>query len=95
MSKKMVEGGVYGIYVNGYLYYIGSTQNFDKRFKEHQAKLKADSKELYVYKLIHKGDDVKFEILIKTKDIKVEIQKIWSLRLLHCISLLEIQLVIL
>ena len=39
MSKKMVEGGVYGIYVNGYLYYIGSTQNFDKRFKEHQAKL--------------------------------------------------------
>lgn len=89
MSKKMVEG----IYVNGHLYYIGSTQDFEKRFKEHQAKLKADSKELYVYKLIHKGDDVKFEILIKTKDIKVEIQKIWSLRLLHCISLLEIQLV--
>lgn len=74
MSKRMVEGGVYGIYVNGRLYYIGSTQNFDKRFKEHQAKLKADSKELYVYKLIHKGDDVKFEILIKTKDIKVERQ---------------------
>lgn len=74
MSKKMVEGGVYGIYVNGHLYYIGSTQDFEKRFKEHQAKLRADSKELYVYKLIHKGDDVKFEILIKTKDIKVERQ---------------------
>jgi hypothetical protein len=23
--KKMTEGGVYGIYVNGRLYYIGST----------------------------------------------------------------------
>lgn len=56
------------------MYYIGSTQDFEKRFKEHQAKLRADSKELYVYKLIHKGDDVKFEILIKTKDIKVERQ---------------------
>lgn len=48
----MVEGGVYGIYVNGHLYYIGSTYDFEKRFKEHQAKLRADSKELYVYKLI-------------------------------------------
>lgn len=43
----MVEGGVYGIYVNGYLYYIGSTYDFEKRFKEHQAKLRADSINLF------------------------------------------------
>lgn len=78
----MVEGGVYGIYVNGYLYYIGSTYDFEKRFKEHQAKLRADSKELYVYKLIQKGDIIEYKPLIKTKDVKVEIQKIWSLHLL-------------
>lgn len=92
-KRQMVEGGVYGIYVNGHLYYIGSTYDFEKRFKEHQAKLRANSKELYVYKLIQKGDVIEYKPLIKTADVKVEIQKIWSLHLLHCISLLEIQLV--
>lgn len=72
--KKMTEGGVYGIYVNGRLYYIGSTQDFEKRFKEHQIKLKTNSKELYVYKLIQKGDVVEYKPLIKTKDVKVEKQ---------------------
>lgn len=70
----MVEGGVYGIYVNEQLYYIGSTYDFEKRFKEHQAKLRADSKELYVYKLIQKGDVIEYKPLIKTKDVKVERQ---------------------
>ena len=73
-KKQMVEGGVYGIYVNGHLYYIGSTYDFEKRFKEHQAKLRADSKELYVYKLIQKGDVIEYKPLIKTKDVKVERQ---------------------
>lgn len=65
----MVEGGVYGIYVNGHLYYIGSTYDFEKRFKEHQAKLRADSRELYVYKLIQKGDIIEYKPLIKTREI--------------------------
>lgn len=72
--KKITEGGVYGIYVNGRLFYIGSTQDFEKRFKEHQIKLRTNSKELYVYKLIQKGDVVEYKPLIKTKDIKVERQ---------------------
>ena len=64
--KKEAESyGVYALYVNNELFYIGSTmRDFSVRFKEHAENIKNNSKELYVYSLIKPNDQIECSILI-------------------------------
>lgn len=52
-SKRNGDGGVYGIYRNGQLIYIGSTVDFNKRWNEHKRNIKNHNNSLYVYKLLN------------------------------------------
>lgn len=55
--SQVCNGGVYGIYRNGQLIYIGSTIDFDKRWNEHKKNIKNHSNSLYVYKLLNEQRD--------------------------------------
>lgn len=51
VEKKKKHYGVYGIYINNELVYIGMTmRDFETRWQEHIAKIKSGSDELYFYK---------------------------------------------
>lgn len=64
-KKEASSYGVYALYVNNELFYIGSTmRDFDIRFKEHAENIKNNSRELYVYSLIKPGDQIECGILI-------------------------------
>ena len=58
--------GVYGIYVNNELIYIGSTmRNFETRFKEHLDNINGIKHDgLYVYNLINREDKIEFKKIV-------------------------------
>lgn len=56
--SQVCNGGVYGIYRNGQLIYIGSTVDFNKRWNEHKNHIKNKD-----YKLIKPEDNIEFKIL--------------------------------
>ena len=85
------NGGIYAIYKNDELFYIGSTmRDFSIRFKEHLEKIKIKSNELHLYSLINQEDDISFSPLIYIKDLKIE-TKI-TRRDLECMELALIHL---
>ena len=51
-DKGIKDGGVYGVYRNGQLIYVGSTIDFNKRWNEHKNYIKNKDYKLYFYKLI-------------------------------------------
>ena len=75
-SKKNVSqvcnGGVYGVYRNGQLIYIGSTIDFNKRWNEHKRNIKNKDYKLYFYKLIKPEDNIEFKILIDGSKLKTD-----------------------
>ena len=69
--KNGVKGGIYGIYKNDELIYIGSTmRNFEDRWKEHRRNIEKKSNALYVYSLFDESDKIDFRILIDLNDLK-------------------------
>lgn len=49
-----------GVYRNGQLIYVGSTTNFEQRWKDHKSYIRNKD-----YKLIKPEDNIEFKILIK------------------------------
>lgn len=70
--SQVCNGGVYGIYRNGQLIYIGSTIDFNKRWNEHKNYIKNKDYKLYFYKLIKPEDNVEFKILIDGSKLKAD-----------------------
>lgn len=63
--------GVYGIYENGELVYIGMTmRDFMQRWEEHQRGIKTGSKELIFYSKINKKSKIEFKILVDVSKIE-------------------------
>ena len=72
-TKEKVKAesyGVYGIYKDDVLIYIGSTmRDFSVRFNEHIENIKNNSKELHVYSLLQEGN-ITFKKLIDIKKLQ-------------------------
>ena len=65
-SEKKEGGGVYGIYENGALVYIGMTMRpFEARWKEHQENIEKGSNELALYGLIDANAKIEFKKLLE------------------------------
>lgn len=71
-DKGISNGGVYGVYRNGQLIYVGSTTNFEQRWKDHKSHIKNKDYKLYFYKLIKPEDNVEFKILIDGSKLKAD-----------------------
>lgn len=66
--------GIYGIYKNGKLIYIGKTsKSFKERFNQHRRSIKnKDRDDMKLYSLIEDGDDIQFKPLISANDLMIE-----------------------
>lgn len=70
-KEKPQSYGVYGIYKDDELVYIGSTmREFDIRFKEHLKNISEKSTELYLYSLLDKNDNIYFVKFIDVAQLK-------------------------
>ena len=64
----MSEGGIYGIYENNELVYIGMTmRNFQVRWHEHLENIKEQTNALPLYRLINSDNKITFKILLNKK----------------------------
>lgn len=72
VSENM-DSGIYGIYINNELVYIGMTcRNFEERWNEHRKCFEAKmGSNYYLYTALKPGDTLRFEKLIKVEDLKV------------------------
>lgn len=60
------NGGIYGIYENDELVYIGMTmRSFESRWKEHKERIKNGSNELALYSLIDANAKIEFKKLLE------------------------------
>lgn len=65
--------GVYGVWVNDELFYIGSTnRSFEERFAEHQSNLQNKSRELNWYSKIKADDKIKYTPIIDITQLKCD-----------------------
>ena len=78
-KKINADRGIYGIYYNKELIYIGKTDvNFETRFKQHKDALISGSEVQYLYKYLKEekkkyGEvSISFKPLINVKDFKIE-----------------------
>lgn len=71
-DKGISNGGVYGVYKNGELIYIGSTIDFNKRWAEHKRYMKNRDYKLHFYKLFQPGDRVDFKVLIDGSKLEAD-----------------------
>lgn len=68
-SPKKKHYGVYGVYVDNELVYIGMTmRDFKKRWKEHIDNIQNNSDELYFYKCVNKDTKLDFRVLVDAAD---------------------------
>lgn len=68
INEIMSEGGIYGIYENDELVYIGMTmRNFQTRWNEHLENIKEQTYELPLYHLINPDNKITFKILLNKK----------------------------
>lgn len=74
ITKKKLKGGIYGVFIDNKLVYIGKTnRDFKTRFNEHKAALENQDNEQYLYKYLLQQDGViSFKPLIKIEDIKAK-----------------------
>lgn len=67
-NEIMNEGGIYGIYENNELVYIGMTmRNFQIRWNEHLENIKEQTNKLPLYRLINPNNQITFKILLNKK----------------------------
>lgn len=65
--------GVYGVWVNDELFYIGSTnRSFEERFAEHQINLQTKSNKLSWYSKINPTDKIEYIPIIDTTEVKCD-----------------------
>lgn len=70
-KKKEYSYGVYGMYENGQLVYIGMTMRpFEKRWQEHIEGIQNQSSDLYFYQKINPESKIEFKILIDVSKMK-------------------------
>ena len=68
INEIISEGGIYGIYENDELVYIGMTmRNFQIRWNEHLENIKEQTSELLLYHLINPDNKITFKILLNKK----------------------------
>ena len=65
--------GVYGVYINDKLVYIGMTwtQDFKARWSQHQRNFEIGSSALHLYSLTQPNDKIEYKILIDVSEIKL------------------------
>lgn len=69
-SRRKDIGGIYGIYENDKLVYIGmTTRSFKVRWNEHLERIKRKSDELALYSLIDANSKIEFKILLDKNDL--------------------------
>lgn len=69
-NRKEDVGGIYGIYENDKLVYIGmTTRSFKIRWNEHLERIKEKSDELALYLLIDSNSKIEFKILLDKNDL--------------------------
>lgn len=66
--------GVYGIYVNDKIIYIGQTQDFRRRFVNHHSGFNCSNKPLYKHMRLEKqkGNQVSIKPIINVEDLQTE-----------------------
>ena len=73
-EKKDKSYGIYGMYKNDELIYIGYTmKSFEQRWNQHMVAIKNKAlikQQLYVYGLIDWGDEIDFKVLIDARAIE-------------------------
>ncbi len=70
-QEKTISYGVYGIYENDELVYVGMTmRDFEERWEEHKRGIETGSKELIFYSQINKENKIEFKKLIDVSKIK-------------------------
>lgn len=70
-KKKEYSYGVYGMYEDGQLVYIGMTMRpFEKRWQEHIEGIQNQSGDLYFYQKIKPESKIEFKILIDVSKMK-------------------------
>lgn len=78
MKKVNADRGIYGIYCNNKLIYIGKTDvDFETRFKQHKYAVESGSTSQYLYKYLGKmkrdeGCVITLKPLVNIKDLKVK-----------------------
>lgn len=79
---KYELGGVYSISYNDKIIYIGSTTNFEKRFRQHKYNIENNSDELFLYKWCNynfiTAKELLFKPILTYKDISKANQKVTS-----------------
>ena len=79
---KYELGGVYSISYHDKIIYIGSTTNFEKRFRHHKWSIKNNSKELFLYQWCNDNfitvEELSFKPILTYKDISKANQKVTS-----------------
>lgn len=79
---KYELGGVYSISYHDKIIYIGSTTNFEKRFKCHKDNIKNNSRELFLYQWCNDNfitvEELSFKPILTYKDISKTNQKVTS-----------------
>lgn len=79
---KYELGGVYSISYHDKIIYIGSTTNFEKRFRHHKRSIKNNSKELFLYQWCNDNfitvEELSFKPILTYKDISKANQKVTS-----------------
>jgi len=77
------SGGVYKLYIDGYSY-IGSTNCFRQRFREHRSRIHNDNcndylKPLYLFIRNNGGWDSFFHEILEEVDINITTKELWKL----------------
>ena len=74
-NKKKKEGGIYGMYENGELVYIGMTlRKFEDRWQEHLDNIAAHNNKLDFYKYVSKDSKIEFKKLIQIKNLQANVE---------------------
>lgn len=74
LAKQVADRGIYGIYCDKELIYIGKTDvSFEERFKQHKINME-QNKDQYLYKYMRDNKDCYYELkpLINVKNIKTK-----------------------
>ncbi len=70
-KSEKKEGGIYGIYENGALVYIGMTMRpFEARWQEHLDGIRKQTDELKFYKMIDPKAKIEFKIILELSKMK-------------------------
>ena len=72
-KENTAPRGVYGVYINDELFYIGSTnRSFSVRWAEHETNIALHKNELFWYSRLFPTDKITFKPLIDITQLKVE-----------------------